>query len=689
MPIISPIGRRSPKVRAVYVTIFAVLIVGAVTMVYPLLLMISGSFRSEVDSQGLSVIPAYWSDDSVLYQKYLEARYSNILFADLNHEISYRSWRRMAPADQLPEELKVDSLPPGWVQAYRSYRDQAQWPTAWYAVAQSQAGTYYRFHARKYRKLLYHRFKGNIKALNDSYDTGYVGWEAISLPPIAVEQLYSRRSRTAIAWGHRDIRSVFQQYKSTVPKRDRIPVNVDGSFVHNYLLTIYPTIDIYNQTHGTDYPDYRSVLLSSHRPPGGQVLEDWENYVRVELNLNFIRLDRLLAPKYRDYMATCGEYDDIAAYNDRHQTAFTGFEQLPFPISAPDTLAAQEDMSSFVADRQACPVDKIEVYGPRQDLLAYLQKTDQQIPDASSLPLPIAEIDFLDFEDNKAAVRWEEIRRNYIHIIEYVLLHGHAVRNTVIYCSLMILTTLLVNPLAAYALSRYRPPSQYKVLLICMATMAFPGEVTMIPAFLLLKKFPFWNLLTGVAASAAVLWVGFKMYPKVSEAIIGLTATAAGVLAGWWLAPYVASGFGYDSTHISLLNTFKALVLPAMANGYGLFLLKGFFDSLPRELYESADIDGAGEWTKFWSLTMALSKPILAVLALGAFTAAYSEFMMALIIIPDRAMWTLMVFLYQLQLRAPQAVIHTSVIIAAIPTFIVFIFCQNIIIRGIVVPVEK
>ena len=86
---------------------------------------------------------------------------------------------------------------------------------------------------------------------------------------------------------------------------------------------------------------------------------------------------------------------------------------------------------------------------------------------------------------------------------------------------------------------------------------------------------------------------------------------------------------------------------------------------------------------------MALSKPILAVLALGAFTAAYSEFMMALIIIPDRSMWTLMVWIFQLQITAPQAVIQTSVLIAAIPTFIVFVFCQNIIIRGIVVPVEK
>ena len=152
---------------------------------------------------------------------------------------------------------------------------------------------------------------------------------------------------------------------------------------------------------------------------------------------------------------------------------------------------------------------------------------------------------------------------------------------------------------------------------------------------------------------------------------------------------FVASMFGYDTTHTSLLNTFWALILPSMANGYGLFLLKGFFDSLPRELYESADIDGASEWTKFWSLTMTLSKPILAVLALGAFTSAYSEFMMALIIIPDRSMWTLMVWIFQLQMGAPQPVVLTSVLITAIPTFIVFVFCQNIIIRGIVVPVEK
>ena len=49
---------------------------------------------------------------------------------------------------------------------------------------------------------------------------------------------------------------------------------------------------------------------------------------------------------------------------------------------------------------------------------------------------------------------------------------------------------------------------------------------------------------------------------------------------------------------LGLLNTFAALLLPGMANGYSIFLLKGFFDSLPRELYEAAEIDGANEWIK-------------------------------------------------------------------------------------------
>ena len=100
-------------------------------------------------------------------------------------------------------------------------------------------------------------------------------------------------------------------------------------------------------------------------------------------------------------------------------------------------------------------------------------------------------------------------------------------------------------------------------------------------------------------------------------------------------------------------------------------------------------MDGASEWTKFWAITMSMSKPILAVIGLGAFTNAYSNFMYALIIVPDPEMWTLMVWLYQLTTRSGDGVMYAALLIAAIPTFLIFAFCQNIIMRGIVVPSEK
>jgi multiple sugar transport system permease protein len=213
-------------------------------------------------------------------------------------------------------------------------------------------------------------------------------------------------------------------------------------------------------------------------------------------------------------------------------------------------------------------------------------------------------------------------------VVDTIITNGNAAKNTVIYCFLAVLAALIVNPLCAYALSRYKMAPAYKILLFLMLPMAFPAMVLGIPQFLLIKD-------------------------------------------------------------LGLLNTFAALILPGMANGYMIFLLKGFFDSLPKELFESAAIDGASEWTVFWHIAMGLSTPILSVLALNTFVAAYGNFMMAFLLCQDKSMWTMMVHLYQLQIRSSQAVGFAALIIAAIPTLLVFIFCQNIIIKGIVVPTEK
>jgi ABC-type glycerol-3-phosphate transport system permease component len=434
------------------------------------------------------------------------------------------------------------------------------------------------------------------------------------------------------------------------------------------------------------------VLLSTTPPASGQARKDWEVYVRDFLNVAFIRLKPSGQPALSDYLRQVYG-GKIGALNRAWgpDKPYASFQEVHFSAGPPPSARAQSDLTAFVKNRAACPLDALSTWGPRQAFEKFIASRERlPLAKVAPIPLPLEAVDSLDFQERKGSLRWEFLTRNYLAVFDYLLLHGNAIRNTVIFCGLAIATTLLVNPLAAYALSRYRPPSTYTILLFCMATMAFPAEVTMIPSFLLLKRFPLYPLLIGLATAIAVMFVVHRMRPGWPPVLKGLLGIGIGIAAGWWGAPWFSHAvLGRPDASVSLLNTYWALILPGMANGYSIFLLKGFFDSLPRELYEAAEIDGAGEWTKFWGITMSLSKPILAVLALGAFTAAYSEFLMALVIIPDQKMWTITVWLYQLQSRAHPVVIYASLVVAAVPTFLIFLFCQNLIMRGIVVPVEK
>lgn len=246
----------------------------------------------------------------------------------------------------------------------------------------------------------------------------------------------------------------------------------------------------------------------------------------------------------------------------------------------------------------------------------------------SDQPLPIEAYERSFLTSNGQQVKQEFSTRNYRYVLDYIVLNGRALANTVIFCGLAILIQLIVNPLAAYALSRYPIRASLKILLFLLATMAFPAEVAMIPSFLLLKD-------------------------------------------------------------LGLLNTFAALVLPTAASGYMIFLLKGFFDSLPAELFEAGQLDGAKEWTMMWNIALPLSRPVLGYLALIAFMGAYGAFMYAFVVCQDQRIWTLMVFIYQLQTVAPRATIMAALTLAAIPTVLVFLAAQKVIMRGIVLPGER
>ena len=142
---------------------------------------------------------------------------------------------------------------------------------------------------------------------------------------------------------------------------------------------------------------------------------------------------------------------------------------------------------------------------------------------------------------------------------------------------------------------------------------------------------------------------------------------------------------------LGMLNTYWALILPGMVSGYSIFVLKGFFDSIPPELYEAALIDGARERQIFRLITIPLSRPVLAVVALNVFLVTYGGFVWALIVCPDRGMWTVMVWLMQFytNYRWMPFVTTAGLVLVSLPTLVVFVLCQKVILRGIVVPQMK
>ena len=234
------------------------------------------------------------------------------------------------------------------------------------------------------------------------------------------------------------------------------------------------------------------------------------------------------------------------------------------------------------------------------------------------------------FTHNQTAMTWYPVFGNYATVFDFLLFNANAIPVTVLLIVLTLICTLTINPLAAYALSRFNIKGHDKILLFMLATMAFPAMVSAIPAYLLMRD-------------------------------------------------------------LGLLNTFFALVLPGAANGMAIFILKGFFDSLPSELYEAATIDGAHELQIFRIIAMPMVKPILAINALNAFIAAYAGWAWALIICQDKSMWTISVWLYQVSSSwgSMPWLVTAGFVIASIPTAIAFLSCQKMILRGIIIPSMK
>ena len=135
-----------------------------------------------------------------------------------------------------------------------------------------------------------------------------------------------------------------------------------------------------------------------------------------------------------------------------------------------------------------------------------------------------------------------------------------------------------------------------------------------------------------------------------------------------------------------LINTYPALIVPFLAAGFGTFLLRQFFMSFPRDLYEAAQVDGVGHLRFIWSILIPLSRPALAALAIWSFLSAWNQFLWPLLVINQDQMATLQIGISRLQdaeaATAPNFILAGTVL-ALIPTLLLIYFGQRHIVRGL------
>ena len=122
------------------------------------------------------------------------------------------------------------------------------------------------------------------------------------------------------------------------------------------------------------------------------------------------------------------------------------------------------------------------------------------------------------------------------------------------------------------------------------------------------------------------------------------------------------------------------------ALGSNTFLLFGFFNSVPRELDEAAEIDGASHAQTFWTIIMPLVLPVLAVVGLLSFISSFGDFVIASVVMQTPDQYTLAVGMYNWgssELNAPWGVFAAGSIIAAIPVILLFQYLQKYIVSGL------
>lgn len=194
--------------------------------------------------------------------------------------------------------------------------------------------------------------------------------------------------------------------------------------------------------------------------------------------------------------------------------------------------------------------------------------------------------------------------------------------------------------------------------------------------------------LTGVSVIAVLLFGSMAAYGLSRFHFKGQNILLVIILCGLMLAPQVSLIPLYKMLQaVGLYNTYWALIFPYVSFQlpFAIFLMRSYFLSIPRELEESAIIDGCNSLKVFWHIIVPMGKPIIASCALLAGMNVWNEFMFALVFIEDSSLRTIPVGLMNLrsQLNTNFGIQLAGLSISAIPMIIAYIIFQKQFVRGL------
>ncbi|MCD2206787.1 carbohydrate ABC transporter permease [Listeria booriae] len=199
---------------------------------------------------------------------------------------------------------------------------------------------------------------------------------------------------------------------------------------------------------------------------------------------------------------------------------------------------------------------------------------------------------------------------------------GVYLRNTLVIV-LFSFIGLFLNAMAGYGFAKFRFRGKNQLFYLVLATMMIPGQVTMIPVYLILNMFHLTNTMTGI-------------------------------------------------------------ILPGLVGAFGIFLFRQFMSTIPDELMEAARLDGASEFFIFWKIILPISRPVLAVQGILTFMAGWNSFLWPLIIANDEKYYTLSVGLSLLkgQYASNYALQMAGSTFMVIPIILIFMMFQKYILKG-------